>query len=199
MINEEEYNSNIARLTGEISTLQGYLAKSASLHSCKNSVWSSPCGNFGSASYCDQKTNFPGMEPGEGQKFVARVKENHQQWLQCINGKISQAKQNLFDYQAQVQREELQRQVDVIAAEIRANEAARQAQILEVNPVVTEQVILTHGIQDIESPGIATRQTTSPELAGVAERRQIPQNNMLTVAAITAALFIGLPLLQRAL
>ena len=96
MINEAEYNANITRLTGEISKLQGYLAQSASLHHCKNSVWSSPCGSFGSASYCDQKTNFPGMERGEGQKFVARVKENHQQWVQCINGKISQAKQNLL-------------------------------------------------------------------------------------------------------
>ncbi len=185
MINEEEYNANIARLTGEISTLQGYLAKSASFHSCGNASFSSPCGNFGSISYCDQKTNFPGMERGEGQKWIARVKENHQQWNSCIQEKLNQAKQNLFDYQAQVQREELQRQVDVIAAEIRANESARQAQILEVNPVVTEQVILTHGMQDIESPGIPSK--------------QIPQNNTLTIAAITAALFIGLPLLQRAL
>ena len=186
MITEKQFNSTIQSISGDINGSYGLLARAAGHNDCSNDAWSSPCGNFGGILGCNQDRH-----TRWGQERINRTKARHNEWISCMQSRITSKKQELFDFQAEYQREQLQKNIDKITAEIRKQVKQQEAQIVEVNPVVTEQVILTHGTQDIEpSPKISVNPPGPKEVNG---------NNIIYTAAIAGALFLGLPILQRAL
>ena len=198
MLDPDEYNQNVQRLTRGIDEANKRLNDIARQ---RNNTEMSTCP--GRDPWCN------GVSCCDKWKHERRIEHNADQKI--AENQKKEAKQALFDYQAEVQRIELQNQIDAITAALQEEIAIQKAQIAEVNPVIPQQIILTHNTQAIEPvPEVATRpQRTDEEMETLRnhitdklEMKEVSDFSFtptVQTAVIAAALFVGLPILQRAL